>query len=184
MKKQRGFIMKLISLTKNTKLALFTLTLISASALLSIAKANNHPLSNNSVTTIAQPSNTMRHQHKHRGMHEKMMHKKFRHMAKMLSLTSEQKGQIKQIFIEAKTQRATYQPTMKAFHQAMQVLLTAPAFDEQAILDLKVNYKTTFDQLALIKAKTRYDIFALLTPEQKDKWLAMQEKMQAHKQSH
>jgi protein CpxP len=97
-------------------------------------------------------------------------------MAKKLQLTTEQRQRAQQIFKNAKAEREKYQPMMQAFHQAMQSLLTASSFDEQAILALKENYKATFDQLALIKARSRFDLFAMLTPEQKDKWLAMQQR--------
>lgn len=124
------------------------------------------------------------HQGEHQqNRHKKMMHKRFKYMAKELGLTQEQRQQVKEIFKKAKAQRAAYQPMMAAFQQVRQTLLTASTFDEQAILALKANYKSTFEQLGLIKDKSRYDIFALLTAEQKDKWRLLQEKRMAHHQA-
>jgi len=153
--------MKLLNLTK-------TVLLVTSLSALSLAVSAN-PVNGERVHKTYQGE----HQ---QNIHQKMMHKRFKHMAKELDLTKEQRQQVKEIFNNAKEQRATHQPMMKVFHQSMETLLTASTFDEQAILALKANYKPTFDQLALIKAKSRYDMFALLTEEQKDKWRLMQEK--------
>lgn len=165
--RQIGNMMKLLNLTK-------TVLLASSLSVLSIAA---------SAKTDDGQTGHKAHQAGHQqNMHKKMMHKRFKKMAKKLELTKEQRQQVKDIFKNAKEQRAAHQPMMQAFHQSMQTLLTASTFDEQAILALKASYKATFDQLGLIKAKSRYDMFALLTAEQKDKWLLMQEKKMARHQ--
>jgi len=144
-----------------------------------------------SALTVTAQAKTAEHAGKHEfnqahqgmptaKMHKKMMHKRFKHMAHALGLSKEQRSQVKAIFKDAREQKAAFKPTMQAFHQSMKELLTAATFDEQAILTLKANYKPTFDQLAIIKAKSRYDMYALLTQEQKDKWNAMHEKHMEH----
>jgi len=160
------------------------MTLLNLSKVILLATS----LSALSLATTAKPAdiyitNKVHKGERHQNMHQKMMHKRFKHMAKELNLTKEQRQQVREIFKDAKAQKETHQPMMATFHQAMQTLLTASTFDEQAILALKANYKSTFEQLELIKAKSRYDIFALLTTEQKDKWRLMQEKRMAHRQA-
>jgi len=154
--------------------------LVIAMALASTAVYTTTAVANEVENNKAQPAFTSKHHgeapHNMQKMHKKMMRKRFKRMAHQLALTSEQRQQMKDILKNAKADREKYQPMMQAFHQAMQTLLTADTFDEQAILALKDNYKSTFEQLALIKAKSRFDMFAMLTDEQKDKWLAMQQK--------
>ncbi|PCI58705.1 MAG: hypothetical protein COB35_13150 [Gammaproteobacteria bacterium] len=144
-----------------------------------------------STLTVTAQANTAAHVGKHEfsqahqgmptaKMHKNMMHKRFKRMAHALGLSKEQRSQVKDIFKNAREQKVAFKPTMAAFHQAMKELLTASSFDEQAILTLKTSYKPTFDQLAMIKAKSRYDMYALLTQEQKDKWNTMHEQRMEH----
>ncbi len=161
---------------KYSKLALLVATLTVTS--LTTATAMAKPMGDKDIemTTFNAQHQGKAHHNGEYNKHKKMMQKRFMHMAKKLQLTTEQRQRVKQIFKKAKAEREKYQPMMQAFQQAMQSLVTASSFDEQAILALKENYKSTFDQLALIKARSRFDLYAMLTPEQKDKWLTMQQR--------
>ncbi len=68
---------------------------------------------------------------------------------------------------------------LESYHDEMKALIEAGSFDEQALLSLRAKYRDTFDQLALIKAKSRYDFLQMLTAEQKAKMAEFVEKRKA-----
>ena len=176
-----------MKILNNSKLALLIATLTVTSLTTATAMANQIGDKDTTMATFNTQHQGQAHlnaTNKMQGMHKKMMKKRFMHVAKQLQLTSEQRQRAQQIFKNAKAEREKYQPMMKAFHQTMQSLLTASSFDGSAVLALKENYKSTFEQLGLIKARSRFDLFAMLTNEQKDKWLIIQKKRQANRMEH
>jgi len=126
---------------KYSKLALLvaTLTVTSLTTATATATAMAKPMADKDIemTTFNAQHQGKAHHNGEYNKHKKMMQKRFMHMAKKLQLTTEQRQRAQQIFKNAKAEREKYQPMMQAFHQAMQSLLTASSFDEQAILALK-----------------------------------------------
>jgi protein CpxP len=106
--------------------------------------------------------------HKHKG-HKQMM----KRMAKALSLSEEQKAEIKVIKTQAKEQHQTLRTSMKEFKVAEKKLVQAETFDEQAFSALHDTYQPVLKQLALIRVKTKQAIFNVLNTEQQEKWQAM-----------
>jgi protein CpxP len=107
---------------------------------------------------------------------KKGKHHRFKRLAKALELTDEQKAQAKTIHENAKDQMDVHKASLKSYREELKAIIAGNDFDSQAILDLRAKYKFTFDQIALIKAKEKYDFLQLLTPEQKDKLQKMMEK--------
>jgi periplasmic protein CpxP/Spy len=160
---------------KLSKYAFVALLLSSASLLSATTWAGGKISKVNEVSTIHLAMNGEQGNVR-QGRHQKMRGKRFKHMASALALTVEQRQQVRDIFAYANNEREKYQPLLAVFHQSMQTLLTAASFDQQAILALKASYKSTFEQLDLIKAKSQYQLYALLTPVQQDKWRLQQAK--------
>ncbi len=111
--------------------------------------------------------------HQKRGKHSKHMMKR---MIKELSLSEQQQVQIKAISTQAKAQHETLREAMKKFKGEEKTLLQAQAFDEQAYTSLHAAYQPIHMQIALTRAKTKHEIFNVLTTEQQEKWLALMEK--------
>lgn len=102
--------------------------------------------------------------------HQENKHK-MKHLFKRLSLTEQQQVQIKAIKAQAKEQHQTLRESMKQFKTAERALLQAEIFDEQAYSALHETFQTVFAQIALVKAKTKHAFFNVLTAEQQEKWL-------------
>jgi Spy/CpxP family protein refolding chaperone len=111
--------------------------------------------------------------HKHQEYKHKM-----KHMAKALSLSEQQKAQIKVINMQAKEQHQTLRESMKEFKVAEKQLLQTEIFDEQAYNALHDTYQVTFAQVALIRAQTKHAFFNVLTAEQQLKWLKITKRHQ------
>ena len=112
--------------------------------------------------------------HQQKGeIHQKSKLKK---MFKALSLSEEQKLQIRAIKKQAKEQHKLQSDTMKKFKEEQRALAQAKLFDEQAFIALHEAYQPTLAQMALIKAKSKHAIFNVLTTEQQQKWHKIMEK--------
>jgi Spy/CpxP family protein refolding chaperone len=110
--------------------------------------------------------------HKHHQKSKHMMKK----MAKYLSLSEQQKTEIKAIRTQAKEQGEPLRAQMKQFKEAEKLLLQAETFDDEAFVALHASYQQIFAQESLAKAKTKNAIFNVLTSEQQEKWLSKMEK--------
>ena len=104
---------------------------------------------------------------------ERVMKHKFKKMAKFLSLTKEQRLQVKAIHQKAKESRLTLKPNLESFHQQSQTLVMAEQFDEEAFINLQSQFQDSFAQMALIKVKSKHGFMQILTQEQKDKMVTM-----------
>lgn len=107
-----------------------------------------------------------------------------------LNLTDEQKAQIKQILEQnrpqdnepAEAERSEIRSQMAQRRTAENSLITSPTFNEAAAREL-INQQYAdrvqrHSEMELQKLKTRHAIMQVLTPEQRQQWLAKQEKMQ------
>lgn len=109
-----------------------------------------------------------------------------------LSLTDAQKDQIKQIMAQGQvdrpaapdeSQRAAFRSEIQQRRAAEQQLILAPTFDETAARQLVAQRAKKMDQrqqqrseMELQHLKQRHDIMQVLTPEQRQQWLANQQK--------
>ena len=96
-----------------------------------------------------------------------------------LALTDEQNTAIKAIKQQAKTQHEENKERQMAYRQAEQVLIASATFNDSAYLALQAEYQDEHLQDALVMAKTRHDIWNVLSAEQQAKAL---EKMAKHKE--
>jgi len=94
-------------------------------------------------------------------------------LAKHLDLSAEQRQQMKVIKEQSKLTNMAIHQELKAFKAEVKPLIMAETFDESAFTALQSQYQSAFAQMALQKAKTRHQIFQLLTDEQKEKMQAM-----------
>jgi Spy/CpxP family protein refolding chaperone len=126
-------------------------------------------------------TNGLGHEHKHEkgaSKHsqksERFMQHKFKRMAKYLDLNDDQRDQAKIIHQEAKESRLALKESLKIFHRQSKVLTMEDSFNEQAFIDMQIEYQETFAKMALIKAKTKNNFIKILTEEQL-------KKMKSHK---
>ncbi len=149
-----------MNVTKSTKAIVSTIAICAVIAFTNVSSVNAS--SNDSFFNESR----MGEGQKHRGNKHKM-----KRMAKALSLSAQQKEQIKTIKLEAREQGQALQATMTEFRTAKKELVHAKSFDENAFKALQDKYQTTFAQLALIRTKAKHSVFNVLTIEQQNKWL-------------
>jgi len=129
-------------------------------------------MSVSSSSVFAMNEHVGHNKHKGEGSQRVMKHK-FKKMAHFLSLTKEQRMQAKEIRQQAKEDRLALKPSLQSFHQQSRALSMAEQFDEQAFINLRSEFQDSFDQMALIKVKSKHSFMQLLTQEQKDKMATM-----------
>lgn len=98
---------------------------------------------------------------------------------KQLALTDKQKTAIKTIKQQAKAQTEQNKEQQKAYRQAERVLIASTTFNESAYQTLQAQYQDEHLQHALLMAKTRHEIWSVLSAEQQAKAL---EKMSERKE--
>lgn len=86
---------------------------------------------------------------------------------KRLELTTEQLAAVKTIKTEAKASSAEIKTSLRSYKQTEHALIHSSNFNAQAWQTLNAQYQTNFLAMAVLKAKTKYDIWNLLTAEQK-----------------
>jgi Spy/CpxP family protein refolding chaperone len=96
-------------------------------------------------------------------------------IATELGLNEEQKTNAKAILEDSKTRIKPLMEKMKAGHEAARVLGTDGKFDEAKVNELASQQSETMKQLIFEKEKTKAQLFAILTPEQREKAKQMQE---------
>lgn len=100
----------------------------------------------------------------------------FEKIAVELGLNEEQKTQAKQILDETKARVEPLREQMKQNHQTAKNLGTDGNFDEAKVTELANQQSETMKQLFVEKEKTKAQLFAILTPEQREKAKQMQDK--------
>ena len=108
--------------------------------------------------------------HKHKGYKERGHKDEMKRMAKALSLSEQQKVEIKAIKMQAKEQHQSLWESMKAFKVAEKKLLKEETFDEQAFSALYDTYQPILKQSALTRVKAKHAVFNVLTTAQQEKW--------------
>jgi Spy/CpxP family protein refolding chaperone len=97
-------------------------------------------------------------------------------ISKELGLSDEQKTQANQILDDAKTRVEPLFETMKQNHEASKSLGTDGNFDEAKVNELASQQAETMKQLFIEKEKAKAQLFAILTPEQREQAKQLQDK--------
>ncbi|TYK64526.1 Spy/CpxP family protein refolding chaperone [Colwellia echini] len=109
--------------------------------------------------------------------HQQKSEKRFAKMVKKLDLTETQQAEIKALQTESKAEKEALKPAFKAYKEQVKTLMSAEVFDEQAFIQLQASNQDIFAAMALIKAKNKFAMKTILTPEQLKKFKKMQKKM-------
>jgi len=91
----------------------------------------------------------------------------FERLAQKLNLTDEQKTQIKTILEDSKTRVKPLMETMRENHKQAENLGADGTFNEEQVARIASTQAETIKQLFVEKEKTKAQIFAVLTPEQR-----------------
>lgn len=100
----------------------------------------------------------------------------FEKIAKELGLSEEQKTQAKAILESSKETVKPLMEQMKQNHETTKILGTDGNFDEGKVNQLAAEQSETMKRLFIEKERTKAQLFAILTPEQREKAKQMQEK--------
>jgi len=95
-----------------------------------------------------------------------------RELMASLSLTQQQKEDIKQIHKQTRQDLGIYRAEQKQFHESMKALMQAPAWDEVAVAN-EIEQQMAFSlQSKQIRAKSKNQVFNQLTAEQQTQFIA------------
>lgn len=98
-------------------------------------------------------------------------------MLRGLDLTDEQKAQVKQIMEASKEKSQSLRESLKANREKMNEATANGAFDEAQVTALATEKGNISAQMTVEHARSKSQIFALLTAEQKAKAVEMKSKM-------
>jgi Spy/CpxP family protein refolding chaperone len=104
----------------------------------------------------------------------KREHKKL----KRLGFTEDQLAAVKAIKTAAKENGAKVKAKLKSYQQAERALIQSANFNPEAWESLNTEYQADFMVMAILKAKSKHDIWNLMTPEQQS---ATTERVDKHK---
>jgi len=104
----------------------------------------------------------------------KREHKKL----KRLGFTEDQLAAVKAIKTAAKENGAKVKAKLKSYQQAERALIQSANFNPEAWESLNTEYQADFMVMAILKAKSKHDIWNLMTPEQQT---ATTERVDKHK---
>jgi len=91
----------------------------------------------------------------------------FERIAQKLNLSDEQKTQVKTIMEDSKTRLKPLMESMRESHKQAETLGTDGVFNEEQVNQIANSQSETMKQLFIEKEKTKAQIFAILTPEQR-----------------
>jgi protein CpxP len=104
-----------------------------------------------------------------------------KHMARQLNLTETQKTQIKGIMAEEKTKIKPMMQQLRQNEQAENANVNG-SFDENQARAFANKQAQLMTDLIVEKERTRSQVYALLTPEQRQKALQLMQERQQHRQ--
>ena len=107
-----------------------------------------------------------------------MMHREL----KAAGATDAQLAQIKAIFKQAMTDEKSAHDTLRTLHQQGEALFAQPVVDANAVMALNAQAQAQRDAIATRMARALIDASAVLTPDQRAKIYAMQQKHEARMQ--
>ncbi|MGX5175274.1 Spy/CpxP family protein refolding chaperone [Aliikangiella sp. IMCC44653] len=116
----------------------------------------------------------------HKGHGDKQQHRTHR-MLEALDLTEAQQAEVKKIHSEGKDDRKAQHKQMKSLKKQLHGLLQAEQIDEGAIKAVSLQMAEQKADMLINKARKKQRVYALLTPEQQQKWQAIELKKQAKK---
>ena len=114
------------------------------------------------------------------GDHLMMMHREL----KAAGATDAQLAQIKAIFKQAMADEKGAHDALRTLHTQGQALFAQPVVDANAVMALNTQAQTQRDAIATRMARALIDSAAVLTPEQRAKIYAMQQKHEARMKEH
>lgn len=114
-------------------------------------------------------------EHKMKRQHQPSKHM-IKKMAKYLDLTTEQKESMRTIVKASRESKKADREEMKAFKLEMKKLVQADSFDEQAVRALHQQQQEKIADKMVAMAKMKHEMFQVLMIEQKEKWVAFQDK--------
>jgi protein CpxP len=97
-------------------------------------------------------------------------------LAKALGLSKDQKEQIKAVFRKHRDEMVPLRKKMVSERRELRTLIQSDKPDEPAIRDQAKKIAATSGDLAVLRAKVSQEVRAVLTPEQIQKFRALQEK--------
>ena len=106
------------------------------------------------------------HHGKH-GFHEKL---------KELNLTEAQQAQVKDIMEKQKPQREARWKEMRESHKALREASRGENYDAAKVRELANKQAQLKAEMTVQRIETMHQVYALLTPEQKQKWDAQRER--------
>lgn len=112
------------------------------------------------------------------GRHQGWM---LKHMAKQLNLTAAQQTQIKSILAEEKTKTRPMMQHLRQNEQAEDANVNG-SFDENQARAFAGKQAQLMTDLIVEKERTRSQVYAVLTPEQRQKALQLMQERQQHRQ--
>ncbi|MCU1331809.1 MAG: pilus assembly/Cpx signaling pathway, periplasmic inhibitor/zinc-resistance associated protein [Candidatus Angelobacter sp.] len=112
------------------------------------------------------------------GRHDGWM---LKHMARQLNLTETQKTQIKSIMAEEKTKIKPMLQQLRQNEQAENANVNG-SFDENQARAFANKQAQLMTDLIVEKERTRSQVYAMLTPEQRQKALQLMQERQQHRQ--
>jgi periplasmic protein CpxP/Spy len=101
----------------------------------------------------------------------------FERMFEKLNLSDEQKTQVKQIMEDSKTRIKPLMESLRESHKQAENLGTDGVYNEEKVQQIAATQAETMKQLIIEKEKTKAQIFAVLTPEQRTQAAQMKEQM-------
>jgi Spy/CpxP family protein refolding chaperone len=104
-----------------------------------------------------------------------------KHMAKQLNLTAAQQTQIKGIMAQEKTKIMPMMQQLRQNQQAENGIVNG-SFDENQARAFAGKQAQLMTDLIVEKERTRSQVYALLTPEQRQKALQLMQERQQHRQ--
>jgi Spy/CpxP family protein refolding chaperone len=101
----------------------------------------------------------------------------FMRMAEKLNLSDAQKTQVKTILDDSKTRVQPLMESLKTNHEQAENLGTDGTFNEEQVNQIATAQAETTRQLFIEKERTKAQIFAILTPEQRVEAAKMKDQM-------
>jgi Spy/CpxP family protein refolding chaperone len=105
-------------------------------------------------------------------------------MTDALDLTDAQQTQAKAILDKEKPNFEALMKQMGDAHKQMRTLEESPTFDEAAVRSLASQQAQAITELIVAKARTKSEMFAILTPEQKAKATTIMNRHEQHMMEH
>ncbi|WP_158966817.1 Spy/CpxP family protein refolding chaperone [Paraglaciecola sp. L3A3] len=120
----------------------------------------------------------MKEAHKDKGEHKGKRAPKGKNKGKSekrfkRGLSAEQTAAIESIKSQSKESAEVLKEKLKAFKQAERSLITSAEFDAESWTSLRQEYQHDFLAMSVLQAKTKHDMWNVLTPEQQSKMQRM-----------